>query len=372
MLLASCLLACGRAGRPAPRSRGKKGATAVSPALQKEEAQTPNCVHKIRSFDRSFDRSFFSKTHTPAAHDASHHGPRPVDSFSFLFACFNWLAFWIQIQIDHHSFSIHSPQYNDDDDNNDDDNNPMIAPRSFPVAAARTAAAAAAVTANAAALPQQLQQQPLLLLRHHRRPQNRRYYAATKTTTSAATAGTTRQSLLSSQHRHRHHQQQRVQLRVVLPPPQQQRQQRRQQQQVAVRTTFSFAGPRKLSDVMKIDSVVKETKTSEEIRDMWLAYHDAKEDVLGLCMDGKDGELVLRRASKCKFFVQPVFRDDGTCVCALRYIAYVCVALSASNKSGVGSRRSSFSSSALFCRSIFPPSLLCFLRPPSPILLFRL
>lgn len=76
-----------------------------------------------------------------------------------------------------------------------------------------------------------------------------------------------------------------------------------------VRTTFSFAGPRKLDDVIKTSLL--ENKTGSELADIWCSYHETKDHVIGIVMKGADGKNVLRRASQCPFFVQPVFRDDG-------------------------------------------------------------
>jgi len=75
------------------------------------------------------------------------------------------------------------------------------------------------------------------------------------------------------------------------------------------RTTFSFAGPRVLDDVIKTSLL--ENKTGSELADIWCSYHETKDHVIGIVMKGADGENVLRRASQCPFFVQPVFRDDG-------------------------------------------------------------
>lgn len=73
--------------------------------------------------------------------------------------------------------------------------------------------------------------------------------------------------------------------------------------------SFSFAGPRKLSEILKLDLL--EGQSASEISDIWYTYHESRESVVGICLSGSDGKKVLSRASKCPFFVQPVFRDDG-------------------------------------------------------------
>jgi len=105
MLLASLLLACGRAGRPAPRSRGKKGATAVSPALQKEEAQTPNCVHTIRSFDRSF--FFDDDAHTGRARRQPPQPWPPACRQLLVLVCLLQLACFLDTDTDRSSLFQH-------------------------------------------------------------------------------------------------------------------------------------------------------------------------------------------------------------------------------------------------------------------------
>eukprot|EP00586_Coscinodiscus_wailesii_P009676 CAMPEP_0172509736 /NCGR_PEP_ID=MMETSP1066-20121228/222595_1 /TAXON_ID=671091 /ORGANISM="Coscinodiscus wailesii, Strain CCMP2513" /LENGTH=233 /DNA_ID=CAMNT_0013288359 /DNA_START=173 /DNA_END=874 /DNA_ORIENTATION=+ len=74
-------------------------------------------------------------------------------------------------------------------------------------------------------------------------------------------------------------------------------------------SSFSFAGPRKLSDVMKTELL--EGKSKSEVSDIWMTYHEEKEDMLGMVISGKEGETILKRASQCPFFIQPIFRDDG-------------------------------------------------------------
>jgi hypothetical protein len=73
--------------------------------------------------------------------------------------------------------------------------------------------------------------------------------------------------------------------------------------------SFTFAGPRNLDEIIKKDLV--EDKTGAEVADVWYSYHESKDNMLGLVLKGKEGEVVLTRAATFPFFVQPVFRDDG-------------------------------------------------------------
>lgn len=72
---------------------------------------------------------------------------------------------------------------------------------------------------------------------------------------------------------------------------------------------FSFAGPRKLDEIMKIDLIEGKSKT--EISNLWMTYHENKERVHGCFLSGDEGQNILSRAHKMKFFVQPIFRETG-------------------------------------------------------------
>lgn len=65
---------------------------------------------------------------------------------------------------------------------------------------------------------------------------------------------------------------------------------------VPIRTNFSFAGPRKLDDIIKLDMV--KDKSTAEISDMWMTYHEGKEKVHGLVLNGSKGKSVLSRAAQ--------------------------------------------------------------------------
>lgn len=74
---------------------------------------------------------------------------------------------------------------------------------------------------------------------------------------------------------------------------------------------FSFAGPRKLDEIMKLDMIKEKKFKSQDVQDLWLGYHEAKEHMDGAVIDGKTAKSVLSRAALCPFFIQPIFREDG-------------------------------------------------------------
>ncbi|KAL7430680.1 hypothetical protein ACHAXM_003123 [Skeletonema potamos] len=80
-------------------------------------------------------------------------------------------------------------------------------------------------------------------------------------------------------------------------------------QRIQKRSNFSFAGPRKLNDILKMELL--QDKSAIEVSDMWMTYHEGKENVHGIVMDGKKGRSLLSRAAQCPFFIQPVFRGEG-------------------------------------------------------------
>jgi hypothetical protein len=59
---------------------------------------------------------------------------------------------------------------------------------------------------------------------------------------------------------------------------------------------FSFAGPRKLDEIMKIDLI--EGKSKAEVSDLWMTYHENKEHVHGCFLSGDEGRTILSRAHK--------------------------------------------------------------------------
>jgi len=73
--------------------------------------------------------------------------------------------------------------------------------------------------------------------------------------------------------------------------------------------SFSFAGPKKLDDILKKELV--DDKSRSEVSDMWYSYHEDKDDVIGLVLNGKDSKALIPRAVLSPFYIQPIFRDDG-------------------------------------------------------------
>lgn len=60
---------------------------------------------------------------------------------------------------------------------------------------------------------------------------------------------------------------------------------------------------------MKTELIDGKNKT--EISDIWMTYHENKERVHGGIMSGEEGKLILERADKTPFFIQPIFRENG-------------------------------------------------------------
>ena len=60
--------------------------------------------------------------------------------------------------------------------------------------------------------------------------------------------------------------------------------------------SFSFTGPRKLDDIMKIELL--EGKSAAEVSDIWMTYHEDKDRTYGLVLEGKGSEEILTRAAK--------------------------------------------------------------------------
>ena len=58
--------------------------------------------------------------------------------------------------------------------------------------------------------------------------------------------------------------------------------------------SFSFAGPRKLDDIIKKELV--DDKDTDELSAIWNQYHEGKEGVVGLQIKGQEGIKVLSRA----------------------------------------------------------------------------
>jgi hypothetical protein len=59
---------------------------------------------------------------------------------------------------------------------------------------------------------------------------------------------------------------------------------------------FSFAGPKTLEEILKIDKVAE--KSTAELADLWYAYHDEKLGVIGMVTPGPQGRTVIQRAEE--------------------------------------------------------------------------
>jgi len=86
------------------------------------------------------------------------------------------------------------------------------------------------------------------------------------------------------------------------------------------RNVFTFAGARNLNDILKLELIHNRTKI--EVSDLWLTYHESKENVAGLIIsNGKVVKDMLSRASKSPYFVQPVFRENGFFMLVSQFIS---------------------------------------------------
>jgi hypothetical protein len=68
-------------------------------------------------------------------------------------------------------------------------------------------------------------------------------------------------------------------------------------------------GPKRLNDILKKELIEK--KSATEISDLWYTYHEGKENVHGIILDGQVAQPLLKRAASSPFFIQPIFREDG-------------------------------------------------------------
>lgn len=73
--------------------------------------------------------------------------------------------------------------------------------------------------------------------------------------------------------------------------------------------SFSFPGPRKLEDITNLPLLEKEP--TENIADIWTAYHDERADSLGTVIPGDSLIDLRKKAKKCPLFILPVWRDEG-------------------------------------------------------------
>jgi hypothetical protein len=72
---------------------------------------------------------------------------------------------------------------------------------------------------------------------------------------------------------------------------------------------FSFAGPRKLEEIMKTELI--EGKNKAEISDIWMTYHENQKRVHGTIVSGEEGKLILERADK--MYVDDTFIQNLVC-----------------------------------------------------------
>ena len=59
---------------------------------------------------------------------------------------------------------------------------------------------------------------------------------------------------------------------------------------------FSFAGPKKLDEIMKTELL--EGKSKVEVSDMWMSYHKDKKGVFGSMLDVYNSTKIIDRAEK--------------------------------------------------------------------------
>jgi transcriptional accessory protein Tex/SPT6 len=62
------------------------------------------------------------------------------------------------------------------------------------------------------------------------------------------------------------------------------------------RSNFSYAGPRKLDDILKTELL--QDKSVTEISDLWMTYHEGKDNVHGIVMEGEKGKSLLAKAAQ--------------------------------------------------------------------------
>mmetsp|Transcript_36339 Transcript_36339/g.53118 ORF Transcript_36339/g.53118 Transcript_36339/m.53118 type:complete len:318 (-) Transcript_36339:108-1061(-) len=98
-------------------------------------------------------------------------------------------------------------------------------------------------------------------------------------------------------------------------------QQQRYMSDTSTGSGFSFAGPRSLNEILRIE--LMKDKTTNEVKDLWLTYHESRDNVHGVILPKDAASTILNRASggsssntegnknKCGFFISPIFRDSG-------------------------------------------------------------
>jgi len=76
-----------------------------------------------------------------------------------------------------------------------------------------------------------------------------------------------------------------------------------------VRTHFSYPSPRKLSDIVKLPLLDKESP--EDVRLIWEEFHKEKELTVSGFMSANEYRTIAERSKNCQYFVFPVKKGDG-------------------------------------------------------------
>ncbi|KAG5191847.1 ATP11 protein-domain-containing protein, partial [Tribonema minus] len=74
--------------------------------------------------------------------------------------------------------------------------------------------------------------------------------------------------------------------------------------------SFSYPGPRKLSEITNLPLLEKEEPAI--VSDIWRQFHDARKDAIGATLSGAELQELLKRAKESPMFIFPVHRGaDG-------------------------------------------------------------
>lgn len=69
---------------------------------------------------------------------------------------------------------------------------------------------------------------------------------------------------------------------------------------------FSYPGPRKLSEIVKLQLLNKHG--SSRVREIWTEYHKDHKSAVGDVLTTEEYGLLLQRSQRCRHFVVPVPR----------------------------------------------------------------
>lgn len=72
---------------------------------------------------------------------------------------------------------------------------------------------------------------------------------------------------------------------------------------------FSYPGPRKLSEIVKLQLLNKHG--APRVREIWNEYHKDHKSAVGDTLSGEEYGLLLQRTQRCRHFVFPVPREGG-------------------------------------------------------------